>query len=545
MIYSMNGHRAPERQQLQQASVFEVESRVSIKTEPDSGENTPQQCARSPVEHFPTKPTTLFPGGKSTGPPKTKRRRYSIPTSLSSGGPRSSSYSDDAGDDLSLSAEDCISGVISTPPIKPLEEGDDVMTTPSPTTNVPLAGPKRNDARPIHIKNRVTPSPPIESAAPSQLSRAQTGPPVSKNSENNFTPKGDSLFQDLDDFTRVMEMVTKEQLAKERQASLDLSTSQQLVNDRHSPPQRMTPPYYPSVSQLPNASIPNGGPPQATRHLPTTQSNYVMQQQQFKHPITPVPRRASTQEPVLENRHLPRPPSLLDMQAHKHPRPMSLTGVSPQVESPQLMSPTILPTAQTPITTPGYPNPSTHCTMSVPDHPHMSSQPPRTPTTPLEHFSTFSLQPTQQSTRSPTQSRPFFPPSSSSVGSYPFPPHRLSSPSGVPNTTWPAQTQQTHAHLNSPQGSLNETLMARVNSNLEMITGQKRPPPTQGQGWSLGAAHSNEMSMSMPPFSSQYSGVGTTRDSLVSGLAPAPSLSYHNHSTLPHSYNHHHSLWVC
>ena len=509
---------------------------MSIKTEPRSGENTPQQCARSPVEHFPTKPTTLFPGGKSNGPPKTKRRRYSIPTSISSG-PRSSSYSDDAGDDLSLSAEDCISGVISTPPIKPLEEGDDVMTTPSPTTSIPLVGPKRNDTRSLHIKNRVTPSPPIENAAPSQSSRVQTGLVLPK-TENTFPTKGDSLFQDLDDFTRVMEMVTKEQLAKERQASLDLTSSQ------YSPPKRMTPPYYPSGSQPSN-----GGPPQAAGHLPTTQSNYTMQQpqqqQQFKYPVTPVPRRVSTQQdPSMENRQQARPHSLLEMQAHKHPRPMTLSGVSPQVESPQLMSPTFLATPQTPITTPGYPNPSTHCTMSVPDHQRMNSQPPHTPTTPLEHFSTFSLPPAQQSTRSPTQSRPFFPPSSSSVGPYPYPPHRHSSPAGVPSTiapTWPQTQQAAHSHLSSPQGSLNETLMARVNSNLEMITGQKRPPLTQGQRWSMGS-HSNDMSLTMPPFSSQYSGTGTTQDSLVSGLAPAPPLSYRNHSSLSHPYNHHHSL---
>lgn len=453
------------------------EKRTLIKTEPTSDDTTSHyHCMPSPVERRPPKPTSLLPGGKGTtgGPPKKKRRRFSLSVSLT---PRSSSYSDDADDDLSLSAEDCISGVISTPPIKPLEEVDDVLTTPSPATTPTLIANKIR----TRSTTRASASPPTNALANSSL---QIGPET-KNTDKNFTVKGD-LVQDLDDFTKVMEMVTKEQLAKERQTTC--ATPRQRMNDplqRRSPPRPILspPPYYPPGPRGPSI---NGGP---RRNMPPiSQMNYLTQQQ---YPVTPVPRRMSM---PLENRQqLTRP---LSLPTHKHPQQLTLSEVSPQVDSSQLMSPTLLSTPRTPGATIGY----------TP----MNTQPPRTPTTPLDHFSAIT---TQQLVKSPTQQGPFFP-TPNNGPSYQFTPNH-SSP-------WPSQTQTQQTESRLPR--------------VDPITSQKRPP-IPGQTWGTG----RPMSLTLPHFSSRYSVANsTTPDSNVCCIPPPTSTPHSNHTSL--SYNHHHTL---
>ena len=489
MLYNMNGERLTGKTYNHSG----LENRVLVKTEPGTEEATPHHCA-SPIENRPTKPTTLIPRGKNnTGPPRTKRRRYSISTSVT---PLSSSYSDDAGDDLSLSAEDCISGVISTPHIKPLEEGDDILTTPSPATTPTLSRNKTNAHRTKSTSARATPSPPN----PNALSRSGA------ESNSKLTVKGD-LVQDLDEFTKIMEMVTKEQLAKERQATI--STTQQQMNITSQRARRMTspPPYYP-----PGAQPINGGPP-------VSQTNYLMQPQ-FKYPVTPVPRRVSLPDGTLENRPLARPHSL---EMHKNPRPVALSGISPHVDSSELMSPALLSTPRT--STPGYPDHPGHYSVTAPEHTTMITQPPCTPTTPRGNFSAFS---NQQLLKSPTQARPFFPQNGTS---YQYQ-RKHSLPAGLPNSTPWSQAQQTH---NSPQQ--NEACLPRVHPGLETITSHKRPP-TQGQAWVTGG-QMREMSLTLPQFSNHYSVVDTTPVPNT-GLPPTPMLNYHNHSTL--SYSRHHPL---
>ncbi len=443
-----------------------LDKRILIKTEPISEDTTSHyHSLPSPVEQRPPKPTSLIPGGKgSTGPPNKKRRRFSISASLTR---RSSSYSDDAGDDLSLSAEDCISGVISTPHIRPLEEVDDVMTTPSPATTPTLIANK--------FRTKITRA---SSSSPKALANSSTR--IGQETKN--TVKGD-LVQDLDDFTKVMEMVTKEQLAMERQATI--STPRQQLKDpiqRQSPPRPILPPppYYPS-----RGNSTNGG---QRRHTPISQANYLTQQQQQQYPVTPVPRRMSLLDGPLEGRQLTRPHSL---QMQKHPQQLTLSNVSPQVDSSQLLSPTLLSTPRTPGAMLGY----------VP----MNTQPPHTPTTPLDHFSAIS---TQQLVQSPTQPGPFFP-----QNSYQITPNH-SSP-------WPG-TQRTQ---NSPQQTSH---LPQLNPCLDTITSQKQ---MQGQAWGT----NRPMSLPLPQFSNHYSvASSTTRESNVHRVPPT------HLSTL--SFNHHHTL---
>ncbi len=444
----------------------------SIKTEPISEDTISHfPCVSTPVEQRPPKPTSLIPGEKgSVAPPKKKRRRFSVTASLT---PRSSSYSDDAGDDLSLSAEDCISGVISTPPIKPLEEGDDVLTTPSPATTPTLI---TNKAKSKSItRASLSPSNPLMN------STVQIGPDTKNTDKKNFPVKG-NLVQDLDDFTKVMEMVAKEQLAKERQATF--STPQQQMNDpsqRRSPPHPILspPPYYPP----PRGQSSNGG---QYRHTPISQTNYLTQSQQQQYPVTPIPRKMSIMESPLENRQPTRPHSL---QMSKHPQQLTLSDASPQVDSAQLMSPTLLSTPCTPGATLGY----------TP----INTQPPHTPTTPLDHFSAIS---THQLARSPSQHSPFFP--QNNGPSYQFTANH-SSP-------WP------QTHNSSPQ---TESHLPCLDPT---ITSQKRPP-IQGQVWRTG----RPMSLALPHFSS------VSHSTHNSGNVCTP-ITLSNHSNL--SYNHHHTL---
>lgn len=608
MTISMNGSEGQqESKSLEQTDCYD--DRVLVKTEPNSGENTPQPCTRSPIETC-TKPSELSQANSSStktvstknnfnaGPPKAKRRRYSIPTSLSTCPPRSSSYSDDAGDDLSLSAEDCISGVISTPPIKPLEEEDRVITTPSPVTNPPLIGSKsistsnasnisgtRTDiVVPYSRGGNSTAVPTTYVSSTTNAKVQQQHDCVSKNTDNTFAAKDDSLFQDLDDFTKVMEMVTKEQNAIERQASLTPQLQQQQsrsaqsndVSQRHLPRPCVVspPPYY-----LPTTQSSVGTPTQIPRLPPTSQTSYHSSTMQpYRYPVTPVPRRMSEGQQYLSDcmdfRHPPHQqtlhPTIDSGHIHKHPQSLRLPGLSSRIDHSmsQQMSPTIRPTLHTPITTPGYQDAPSRCPISTAPAPTgMNSQHPQTPTTPLEHFSAFTMPPSQAPShvQSPTQSHQFFPQAASTIGSYQYSQTRplttavsLSSPAGLTTgvgANWRHPMQVHPPQLNSPtqQGSLKETLLAQVNSRLEMITGQKHTPG-QDNGFTTshltaGPPHPSPIyshthsSLNGPQLGTKYSAVGTTMSPVINstGLSCTPlshTLTYQNRTTgtFPHTH---------
>ena len=624
MTIGMNRNEGQHVAQQESKSLEQTDSyddRVLVKTEPDSGENTPHPCTRSPIETC-AKPSDLSQANSTSaktvstknifngGPPKAKRRRYSIPTSLSSCPPRSSSYSDDAGDDLSLSAEDCISGVISTPHIKPLEEEDRVITTPSPVTNPPPIGNKpvatssansvsgtRTDAVvPYSRGSHSTAVPPPSTAFVSATTKVQQRlDSISKSTDTTFAPKDESLFQDLDDFTKIMEMVTKEQIAIERQASLTPQQQQQQqsrgAQSRDAPPRYFPrpcivspPPYYPPATQ---SSA--GTPTQIPRLPPTSQTSYhASTVQPYRYPVTPVPRRMSEGQQYLsdnmEFRHTSHQqtlhPTVDSGRIHKHPQSLHLPGLSSRIVPQQLqqgvsMSPTIRPTPHTPIATRGFQDASSHCPISTATAPAptgMNSQHPQTPTTPLEHFSAFTMPPSQvpPHVQSPTQSRQFFPQAASTIGSYQYSQTRplmtavsLSSPAGLPTSVgsnWP-HPLQTHPspQLNSSaqQGSLKETLLAQVNSRLEMITGQKHTPGqdigfTAPPHLAAGPPHPSPIyshthsSLNGPQLGTKYSAVGTTMSPVINstGLPLSHTLTYqsHSHTTGTFPRTHHPSL---
>ena len=485
---------------------------VSIKLEPETMENT-HNCNQSPTD----KVCVGLRAGKRT-PDKPRRFSFSKvdkSSSLSSLLGCSYGSSDDMGDDLKLSADDVISGVISTPLIKPLEEGD-VITTPSPPSvvggNRTGSNGRSNHSTPPTNPNSAGGTPPPTSST-NQTSTTVTPVSTANSNGGRATAAGsssskDSLKQDLDDFSKVMVQVEQEIMHASYppqlipQPSTDVYRTSVAPSHIGAPPPQHTispPPYYPpnrahhqhSQAQIlyPSAGMVSTQPPPVTPH----QAGYPPPP-----PLTPTPSRrpsvqdASLYHPSLEFTSLPSTMAATHTQVdpasyrqlhntlraasdrvQKHPQLQHISAAvcsshmhpQPVLQSPPVRHPTHSSLSQH---LPTFPDPNSSMANQIP---------PRTPTTPLEHFANF---PTPSQVQSPTHAHPFFP--SSTPQNYPYVHKASADPLRSPTVT---SASSNWGNSLQPSGSLKETLLAQVNSHLEVLTGQKR--------------HSQEAGFGLPP----------------------------------------------
>lgn len=165
---------------------------------------------------------------------------------------------EDARDELKLTAYDVISGVISTPPIQPLEQDADAACTRSS----PISKP--GDSHPNG--HTVTTTATITATIPA----AHTNTLTDKKKDQL------SLVKDLDEFSKVMHQVTQEQRAKERIRRDSLASEMELGS-------------Y-SSSQSHSTLLMNQSPPFAMRPLPSHQGNknYFQQQKYAQHQAHPM-----------------------------------------------------------------------------------------------------------------------------------------------------------------------------------------------------------------------------------------------------------------
>ena len=511
-------------------------AKVFIKKEPDSVESGGQNrhCNRSPT-------TSTASGRRLSLNGKDSKRSQRLSTSQKASSDtlmRSFSMSDDLEDDLKLSAADCMGGVISTPPIKPLEEGDDMITTPSPPTSAGVLGSSKSGGSSVgsrsgsaaenanfsgastgsHVTASTTTAGQVTS--PNSMNQAEMNKKVGMMPSANVKDNA-SLLQELDDFSKIMDEVAMEQRANEERRVLNQppdvfhphgTQSHDMVGTSHVPrPSHLIspPPYYAATAPKPGPS-----------------------QQYYNHPVAGQPPSyvttphgaSSVQDPSLyigvdyrqslSQQHMtptqvdpatfaPRPDQMRSehhIQRHPQLQHISASAVSPHQQPPSLgqsrsvlVSPTVrgLPLPHTPISShlPPFPDPAVS-SVTTPTMP-----PPHTPTTPLEHFNSKfpgALPPHQQQTH-PTPSSQLHSPTHPQY--VPPPPQAGTAP--MSSTAFPFGS-----HIRSPtvtsagfnwqpnaSNTLRDKILAQVNSNIEArIGGQKRlsqdagfpiPPPTK------------------------------------------------------------------
>ena len=191
-----------------------------IKTEPESGGSTPA-CLQSPPlsgnstfgSKAPPSSLSFTPSsGSSNG---RTSRNFSTPDAKrkcrgdnSRTSPMFSGKDEMEDDDLKLNPDDFLSTVIRTPPIKPLEEGDDPPITPSPTSVGPPtrrcpSNPPTNNSCTSNHSNSNHSNPPS----------TPTAGPVGPGSSNGINSNSNSskMDEDLNEFYRVMEQVCEKQ----------------------------------------------------------------------------------------------------------------------------------------------------------------------------------------------------------------------------------------------------------------------------------------------------------------------------------------------
>lgn len=134
---------------------------------------------------------------------------------------------EDTRDELKLTAYDVIAGVISTPPIEPLEQDADNSHTTLYNGPSPPSANSKSDA---FITTCSTMTTTTTTSAPLPT------PAFSKNRKDQQT-----LVQDLDEFSKVYHQVTQEQIAKERRHSLASELEPAAYPGQSH--QRPTPPY--------------------------------------------------------------------------------------------------------------------------------------------------------------------------------------------------------------------------------------------------------------------------------------------------------------
>ena len=492
--------------------------KVYIKKEPDSldsGGHRP--CSRSP--------TTPTMGGRRlslTGKEGKKPQR--LPTSHKTTNDklmRSFSMSDDLEDDLKLSAADCMGGVISTPPIKPLEEGDDPITTPSPPTSAGLLGSSKSgssvgsrsgvtgeNAASVTGTSTTTHSTLSSSNTTGQVTSHVTGQVTSPtNSQTELAkkpPSGNvnaSLMQELHDFSKILDEVAMEQRANEERLTLNQppadvfqgAQSHDIVATPHvARPTHLIspPPYYAATTQKPGSQQYYSHPPSQSVYAGTHQVPHgassvqdpslyigVDYRQSLSHQL---PHMAPAQ--VDPATFAPRPDQVHSDHLQRHTQLQHNAAGSPQVQQVPplgqarsvLVSPPVqLTLPHTPISShmPPFPDPAVS-SVTTPTMP-----PPHTPTTPLEHFNTFPAphqHPTPPSQiHSPTH--PGYVPTQAAAGTVPI------SSTAFPYASHKVVQDQlrsptvTSAGFNWQANSLRDKMLAQVNSQIEArIGGQKR-----------------------------------------------------------------------
>ena len=484
-----------------------IEGFLPIKPEPDSGETTPTCLKPSPLSSnagcamiSKAPPTSLpFPLPLSTtssrnsrpyGTPDAKRKRL-LPSPMRGHSFSSTEEADD--DDLKLRAEDCIDGVISTPPIKPLEEGDDPPITPSPTsmaTNVRCPSNPPTNTSTGSVSN--TPSTPTLASSQEKFSR--------KNSTN--------VAEDLNEFYRIMNQVAeKERLSSATTASSSSNHIDMYKSTSASPPSRLgaqsssvlpsPPPYHTTpprhsqaISRPPTASYygPRHISLSVSRASPAASTSSASSSPGGVHLFNPALLPASSlglQQTQLHPQQLQQPhcapqPTLaqvganlqfasaspllqqqqqLQLQAKQHQLQMLTKMHHPQTQQQMHMLRLSQPNSSTaqlqtpvplsvPITSQTYSfahnnhGPRIYTTVSSlppPPTPH-----PHTPTTPLEHFCTYPS----------TQQRACVSPTHPHTQQYP---RQITSFSGYPYTTQNAVQMHTpltnNPHLQLLQSS--------------------------------------------------------------------------------------------
>lgn len=523
-------------------------TKIYIKKEPDSldtGGHRP--CSRSP-----TMPTVSGRRLSLTGKEGKKSQRLPASHKTSSDKlMRSFSMSDDLEDDLKLSAADCMGGVISTPPIKPLEEGDDPITTPSPPTSAGLLGSSKSgssvgsrsgmsgdNAASVTGTSTTTHSTSSTSNATGQVTSQVTSPTNSQTELAKKPPNGNvnaSLMQELSDFSKIMDEVAMEQRANEERLTLNQppadifqgTQSHDIVPTPHvARPTHLIspPPYYAATTQKPGSqqyynhpasqpvftgthSVPHGAQdPSLYIGMDYRQSLSHQQQHMASAQVDPAT-------------FAPRPDQVHSEHLQRHTQLQHNSAGSPQVQQVPplgqarsvLVSPPVrLPLAQTPISShmPPFPDPVVS-SVTTPTMP-----PPHTPTTPLEHFNTFPAphqHPTPPSQiHSPTH--PGYVPQQAAAGAVP-----------ISSTAFPyASHKVVQDQLRSPTvtsagfswqaNSLRDKMLAQVNSQIEArIGGQKR----------LG----QEAGFPIPQPTKMVAAAG-------SSPFPHPQIAGHNHMTM-------------
>lgn len=177
--------------------------------------------------------------------------------------------------------------------------------------------------------------------------------------------------------------------------------------------------------------------------------------------------------PPPYNAAVGRPVSLKLQSRNFYQQGYTLSPSQPQVKKPFQPRTVMKPKSQ-PIL------PST-CMLSDPSPSSCSNQVPHTPTTPLEHFSTFQPPPPPLATPMPPHQQSSGPQAcaySSSAVPYPYSSVHQPISSSISETWRQSAVQHSvlaQPHTCSQQGNLKETILAHVSSHIVAIAGQKRP----------------------------------------------------------------------
>ena len=207
---------------------------------------------------------------------------------------------EDSRDELKLTAYDVIAGVISTPPIKPLEQDIDSSHKAS-RNGVSLPASSSSKAG----DGQITPPATITTSCASS-----SAPPIQQ-PPSGFKSDKQTLDQDLDEFSKVYDQVTQEQKAKERRHSLVNELEPAVYSQR---PTRLlnTHSSYLSLGQ-PSCPLQHSSQDNYYQHLELqppppnrSQVNCAYQGKRIKPPLLPCVSRAESPPPAS---HIPATPT--------------------------------------------------------------------------------------------------------------------------------------------------------------------------------------------------------------------------------------------
>ncbi len=400
-----------------------------IKREQDA-----EECTSLPAKEDPDPP----PLNKSTvhGPSK-RRLSQSLKVDKASNW-NSLSGTEDTRDELKLTAYDVIAGVISTPPIQPLEQDADITcTNKSPVSSAAKAG----ESHPT--THSITPT----------LSAATTASLITHTTTLTNKKKDQlSLVKDLDEFSKVMHQVTQEQRAKERRRRDSLASEME----------------YPASQSHPAHLLNQSSPYLAMGQpcpLPSHQNNKNYYQQQQKY--TPLQAPPAQVDSAYQPKSVTKPQVILP-------------GLSSSVRSePSSSAANHVPgTPTTPLEHfSAFHSPPSHVPLASNQSPGAQGCPPPPPYSSTAMCYTYGQESIHQSAASSPVSE------------------RWSLPSH------PQQVIQHSAVSDQPitmQENIKETILAHVSSRVVSLAGQKRalntsvvPPPAKHSVSLLGRCPAN------------------------------------------------------